>query len=145
MRFGNHCYKSAEHFYQAIKCVNESDTKRIRKAETSKEARILGQRVDCDPNWNERKIDVMRFILQLKFQKRKMLNKLLETDNAELIYLNYWHDTFWGVCTCTEHKRTGQNELGKQLMEIRSQNIDLKTEMDLVKEYNKQFNAKKNN
>lgn len=137
IRFFNHNYKSAEHLYQTIKCANESDKKKIRKAKTPKSAKILGKRVDTKPDWTEdTKTDAMRTVLFAKFRKPKLMNKLLETNDAELIYINYLHDTFWGVCACTTHKRTGQNQLGNELMKIRAANDDLKQQLDLVKAFN---------
>lgn len=47
-----------------------------------------------------------------------ILSEMLEaTGDAELIEGNHWGDTFWGVCN-----GVGQNNLGKLLMAIRSEN-----------------------
>lgn len=145
IRYLNHSYKTAEHLYQTLKCAKEEDKKKIRNAVSPKAAKILGKYVDTKPDWDEdRKISAMRTVLTTKFGlKRKLMNKLLETGDAELIYLNYWHDTFWGVCACTTHKRTGQNQLGIELMKIRATNTPLKMELNLVKKFNRLFISKK--
>lgn len=118
-----HYYKSAEHLYQTAKCVKQSDKDKIHSATTPRTAKILGRFVEVRPDWEERKVDIMEKILRIKFQKKSRLNRLLrETGNVKLVHLNYWHDTFWGSCACTQHKRTGQNMLGTILMKIRAEN-----------------------
>lgn len=38
----------------------------------------------------------------------------------EIVEGNYWHDNYWGNCTCDKCKNIeGQNKLGKILMKIR--------------------------
>ena len=46
--------------------------------------------------------------------------KLLATDEIELIKGNYWHDNYWGACSCQacSHKEKN-NYLGQILMGIR--------------------------
>lgn len=114
-------YKSAEHFYQATKCKKDSDIEKIHSAESAREAKILGKFVEPRPNWTKIKAGVMEKILRIKFLKNKRMKKLLRnTGNTTLIQLNYWHDTYWGCCICTQHARTGQNMLGTILMKIRA-------------------------
>ena len=38
----------------------------------------------------------------------------------ELIEKNYWHDNFWGVCTCGKCS-TGKNHLGTILIQVREE------------------------
>lgn len=115
-------YMSAEHLFQAEKCVKASDREKIRNAETAKKAKILGRFVELRPEWDEKKCDIMEAILRLKFRKKSKLKRLLrETGDVKLTHLNYWHDTFWGSCACTQHKRTGKNMLGEILMKIRAE------------------------
>lgn len=118
-----HVYKSAEHLYQIAKCVKENDREKIRKASTPRTAKILGRFVEVRPDWEEKKVDIMEKILRIKFKKKSRLNRMLcETNDVQLTHLNYWHDTFWGTCACTQHKRTGKNMLGVLLMKIRAEN-----------------------
>lgn len=134
IRVFNHGYKSAEHLYQTLKCANESDKKKIRKTETPRQAKILSKFIETRSDWNEeKKTEIMETVLKLKFKKRKLRNRLINTDDAELIYLNYWHDTFWGVCMCTTHNRTGQNQLGVLLMKLRSS----EEELDLIQKFDR--------
>lgn len=116
-------YKTAEHLFQMAKCVKKSDKEKIRSATTPKTAKIIGRFVELRPDWEEKKVAIMEKILRIKFQKKSRLNRLLrETGDVHLTHLNYWHDTFWGACACSEHKRTGQNMLGVLLMKIRAEN-----------------------
>lgn len=121
--YKGYVYKTAEHLFQVAKCVKESDKEKIRRATTAKMAKILGRFVEERPDWDVCKIDIMEKILRKKFQKKSKLRRLLvETGDVQLIHLNYWHDTFWGTCACSQHKRTGQNILGTILMKIRAEN-----------------------
>lgn len=120
IRYKGHIYRSAEHLFQAVRCADERDREKIRNVLSPKSAKIVGRFVKVQNNWEEHKVNVMRKILQVKFRKHSKLCKMLQhTNKAQLIALNYWHDTFWGVCACTQHARTGQNVLGELLMEIR--------------------------
>lgn len=62
------------------------------------------------------KLGVMLELVQKKFHPIFMQNRLLATDNAELVEGNYWGDRFWGVC-----KGEGENHLGKILMRVRKE------------------------
>ena len=47
---------------------------------------------------------------------RKMIDKLLETGNIELIHKGFRIDNYWGV-----NKNGGENNHGKILMELRNE------------------------
>lgn len=106
--------------FQAAKCVKSSDRQKIRDAETPRAAKIFGRFVQMRPDWDTHKVAVMEKILMKKFRNKKLRRLLRETGDMELTEQNYWHDTFWGVCSCTKHQRTGLNMLGKILMKIRA-------------------------
>jgi ribA/ribD-fused uncharacterized protein len=111
-----------EWLFQAWK-VNPDDTfvwlpevEWIRTAPTPGEAKRRGRITAAfRPDWEDLKIDVMRYCVQLKFRNHADLRtKLLATGDAELIEGNWWNDTYWGVCD-----GVGENHLGKLLMEER--------------------------
>ena len=109
-------YPTAEHLFQARKTTNEVDHEWVREAPSVSGAKHRGRRVTCRPGWNDIRIDVMREVLEAKFsQHPNLAKKLLETGDQELIEGNFWGDTFWGV-----YLGSGQNNLGKLLMELRS-------------------------
>lgn len=106
-------YNSSEAAYQAQKCRTKEERYAFRDL-TPKEAKRKGRKVDIRPDWEEKKVDVMSDIVYQKFSQNKELKeKLIATDDAELIEGNYWGDRFWGV------DGTGENRLGMILMDIR--------------------------
>ncbi len=110
-----HWWNNVEAPYQAMKCVKGDDFLKIWRAGTPKEARELGQIVQCVPGWEEIKVDVMEQCVMAKFtQDRDILEKLLLTLDAELIE-NSPIDSFWGCGADGQ----GQNNLGKVLMRTR--------------------------
>ena len=69
------------------------------------------------PNWEEKKVSIMREIVLAKFtQNEELGRKLVKTGSAVLQEGNYWGDTFWGIC-----KGKGGNWLGRILMEVREE------------------------
>lgn len=118
VKYKNRFYESVEHAYQVAKCAKLSDRRRIRKAETAKQARSIGKRVQKRKNWDRDRVAVMKSILMAKFSQRTLKQVLDDTHGAYLIEMNRCHDTFWGVCTCTKHHGAGLNMLGRLLMDI---------------------------
>ncbi len=108
-------YPSVEHAYQAAKTMDPEYQKRIREASTSREAKDLGKKAVLRPDWEQVKVDFMRYLVWNKFSTHEDLRlRLLNTGEAVLTEGNTWGDTFWGVCN-----GTGQNWLGRILMETR--------------------------
>lgn len=67
-------------------------------------------------DWDEVKVSTMRAILFAKVDQHEYVRrKLLATGNRELVE-DSWRDDFWGWGP----ERTGQNQLGKLWMEVRS-------------------------
>ena len=83
-------------------------------------AKRLGRRATIREDWDDIKSVVMRYIVAQKFtQNPELMQMLRDTCTAELIEGNNWHDNVWGICQCPKCENTGQNLLGKILMEIR--------------------------
>lgn len=114
LAYNGHKYMSAEHAYQAMKAVNESDRCMIQRASSPGAAKRLGQTVKLKEDWEKIKMGHMLGILIAKFEIPSLRDALLATDDAELIEGNTWGDTFWGVCN-----GVGENNLGKLLMRVR--------------------------
>ena len=113
-------YQTSEHAYQAYKATNEEDHEYVRSSPTPRDARNRGQEIKMRPDWNEIKYDVMKEVLIEKFKDEELKELLLKTGNAYLEETNWWHDQFWGNCTCENCQHyTAKNSLGKILMEIR--------------------------
>lgn len=106
---------SVEHGYQAMKCLKREEFDRICKAKTPGQAKRIGKTVAMVPEWDLIKISVMLSLLKQKFSDKVLAQLLLGTGRQELIEGNTWGDVFWGVC-----KGKGQNNLGKLLMDVRT-------------------------
>ena len=113
---GGKSYPSVEHAYQAAKTLDDDVKETIRKAKSPGEAKKLGKCVQLRSDWDAVKVDLMRGFLRQKFDSPFLRHQLLQTGDAELIYGNTWNDRFWGVC-----RGTGQNWLGKLLMQLREE------------------------
>lgn len=124
LKLKDHVHKSAEHFYQAVKCAEKSDREKIHNVSSPKSAKILGRYLKERHFWDVDKVRIMEKILRLKFRKKKLRKLLQMTGNKVLTNQNFHHDTFWGVCGCTKHQRTGLNMLGKIIMKIRERDFD---------------------
>jgi ribA/ribD-fused uncharacterized protein len=107
-------YPSSECAYRAAKADDPQIRLRISKM-TSAEAKSAGKFLVRE-DWHSISLQVMLNILRIKFAKRTMKEKLLETGDAEIIEGNTWKDYFWGVCD-----GKGDNHLGKILMQIREE------------------------
>jgi predicted NAD-dependent protein-ADP-ribosyltransferase YbiA (DUF1768 family) len=64
----------------------------------------------------------MEDLVRQKFSLYPTLReKLLATGEEELVEGNYWHDNFWGACSCRKCEgREKHNHLGRILMKVRS-------------------------
>jgi len=108
-------YKTAEHAFQASKTTDMIWRQRIIDAPTPAAARALGRQAPLRRDWAEIKVDLMKRILEAKFaQNPTMASQLMATGEADLSHTASW-DNFWG----TGSSGTGENILGKILMEIR--------------------------
>jgi ribA/ribD-fused uncharacterized protein len=118
-------YKTVEHAYQERKTLDEEWRTRIRNAPTPTESARIGRSKELPlrEGWlSGLKGEVMRKLVLEKFiQNPELAKKLLATSDALLIEGNYWHDNYFGICSCKEcHEgEQPQNILGKILMDVR--------------------------
>lgn len=112
-------YPTAEHAFQALKATTWEQHEWVRSAARpfgADGAKRRGRAVTLWPDWEERKFDVMRFVLEHKFAAGTPLAlRLLATEHTELIEGNDWGDTCWGVSG-----GVGRNWLGTLLMARRA-------------------------
>lgn len=111
-------YPSTEHAYQAAKTFDLKDRKLIELAPTPGQAKRYGRSVKIRSDWEDIKLDVMYNLLAQKFKNNNasLHQRLLSTSSTQLIEVNTWGDTYWGVC-----KGSGYNYLGKLLMLVRNE------------------------
>jgi hypothetical protein len=124
--FNGITFKSSEHLYQAHKAIYLIDFENIvnceKGVETKKIAKEMQRNKRIRKDFHEIKDHVMTVAVLLKFgQNKDIKEKLLATGIEMLIEGNYWHDNYWGNCTCDKCKHIlGVNRLGKTLMSIRT-------------------------
>ena len=108
-------YKTSEHYYQAQKTLDPDLQEQIRLQPTPKLAKELAQTVPLRPDWEAIKYDIMKQTLLAKFSQMRSLQELLVSTGDEEIVEASPKDYIWG---CGKDG-TGQNLLGKCLMEVR--------------------------
>lgn len=112
---GGMVYASVEHAYQASKFPPGQRNAFIQPSMTAGMAKREGHGAILTPDWNDRKVSIMRRLLYHKFRDNTDLQaQLLQTGDRQLVEGNHWGDTFWGVCN-----GKGRNFLGMLLMEVR--------------------------
>lgn len=113
-------YPSVEHAYQASKTHDVEQRMAIRAEPKPGIAKRIGQRLTRRPDWKDTRVPVMTHLLCQKFSDPVMRGLLDGTGGVLLIEGNYWHDNFWGECTCARcANKEKRNELGMLLMFIR--------------------------
>ena len=107
-------YPSVENAYQAAKFET---CRRVPFVNcTPGQAKRLGRSLFVRGDWEQIKVQVMRSLIQQKFEPGSDLgNKLAATGHSKIVEGNTWGDTFWGVC-----RGRGQNVLGELLMAQRA-------------------------
>jgi N-glycosidase YbiA len=115
-------WQTVEHYYQAQKFVdteNERLIQVIRDAQTPMEAAQIGRdrtlKLRCD--WEEVKQQVMWQGVLTKFLTHNDIQAILLETGDRLIVEDSPTDYYWG---CGQDK-TGQNQLGKILMNVRQE------------------------
>lgn len=122
MQHGGRRWSTSEHAYQAAKATTEEDFLYVANSTTAGVAKRRGGELQekgrCRADWKDVRVTIMYEILVAKFSHPELEQMLLSTGNIRLIEGNTWGDVFWGVDI---RKRTGQNMLGRLLMQIRAE------------------------
>ena len=108
-------FPSVENAYQASKAVDFTTMGQFQHCNPY-EAKKLGKKVTMREGFNDKRLPIMESLLRQKFSylNPALRQKLINTQGIELIEVNTWNDTYWGVC-----RGQGENHLGKLLMKIR--------------------------
>lgn len=109
-------YPTVEHAFQAAKTFDGNARDHIMMAPSAGYAKHLGRLVALRPDWDRVKQRVMLELLRSKFTNPVLRAQLIETGTHELVEGNTWGDRYWGVCG-----GTGENHLGKLLMQVREE------------------------
>lgn len=120
--WNNFNFKSVEHAYVASKSKSFEFWYEIAKLphDSAGKAKRMGRKIVIRDDWQMLKLSFMRKFLYQKFNYHEFKELLLSTGDATIIEGNYWHDNYWGNCSCKKCiEFEGQNQLGKLLMKIR--------------------------
>ena len=113
-------YPTVEHAFQAAKTLDFEQRWNISKMGSPSAAKRAGRGVTLRPDWKTAKDLVMIELVLQKFSRFPNLRQqLLDTGEAELIEGNWWHDNYWGNCSCEECDQPGKNVLGQILTTVR--------------------------
>ena len=113
-------YPSAESAFQASKCAVESEREAFTRCSIQR-ATLRGRAMNPLPSWEETRLDIMKSILNAKFEQNPtLMQRLDDTKNHILINGNDKLETYWGVDL---YSWQGENHLGKILMRIRGKEI----------------------
>ncbi len=117
-------YQCPETFYQAMKVDRMAvDCQQLRQRislMSALESKRFSKTITVRANWDDVKLLVMWKALHWKFAPGTKWSKVLSNCDVPIVEKNYWHDNFWGSCTCDKCGDTGKNMLGKMLMAIRN-------------------------
>lgn len=116
-------YPTVEHFFQAMKTLDQEERKKIAAADSPGKAKRMGRNVKLREDWEEIKYTIMRVGVERKFDTHlELASKLIATGDAILIEGNSWHDNTWGSCFCPKCASiAGKNWLGEILMKRREE------------------------
>lgn len=121
--------KTVEALFQANKTLDPITQDKILSLSTGTAAKKLGQKVELRPDWDEKKVGIMEYLISLKFPLSASLpngsltQKLVATGDAHLVEGNDWGDQFWGCVRPPDVQNgpwMGQNWLGVILMDRRA-------------------------
>lgn len=117
IEYENVYYPTVEHFFQSQKFTDRIYSERIRKAETPKDASILGRSRDFKirEDWDQMKDGIMLEALKRKFERHKDLQMLLCLTEDKVLMENSPYDSYWGIGKTGD----GLNKLGVMLMRVR--------------------------
>jgi len=110
--------ETSEHAYQAAKSTTFDDFMYVMNSSTASKSKKRGKEIKKRIDWREAKFKVMYEVCRRKFEIPELKQLLLNTEEEELIELNWWGDEVFGVNSNT---MKGENHLGKILMKIRDE------------------------
>lgn len=118
-------YSTVEHAYVAHKTTDKQLRLGISKIKSPGEAKKYGRTINIRKDFDFLKLHLMFKLVKLKFKNNPYLLEKLISIDGEIVEHNYWHDNFWGNCTCQKcNDIMGENNLGKILMYIRENGVN---------------------
>lgn len=116
--FEGESYRSVEAAYVASKTTDPEIRAQVRRLQTSGDCKKYGKMIKLRPDFENIKMDVMKYLVSYKFSSKnpELMQRLIDTGDRELIEGNDWGDVYWGVCN-----GVGENRLGRILMDVREE------------------------
>ena len=115
--YGGDEYRTVENFYQAMKVPKDNkDIRREISLMKPFESKKFGRKIQVREDWEEIKVEVMRFALKHKFQRGSFFYNQLLKCNKPIVERNNWGDEFWGV---NIFNNQGRNVLGGLIEELK--------------------------
>lgn len=125
-------YPSVEHFYVAMKVTEmqlldgiyytAADFREmISRISNPGDVKKISSRVKIRRDWDDKKLEFMNWAVREKFKDETLAEMLISTGDQEIIEGNWWHDNFYGSCSCVKCNGSGENHLGRILMKIREE------------------------
>ena len=111
------CYRSSEHFYQAMKTTDPAVRSAILKSRLPAVAKRMGSHIPIRDDWNDIKLDIMMSALRYKFSQNEELKRYLLNTRDKILVEDSPYDSFWG----RGRDGTGLNHLGQCLMRLRDE------------------------
>lgn len=109
-----------ENFYQAMKTEKtDIETRKQIAAMSPWDAKRFGKKVQIRSDWEEVKVEIMRYALKHKFAKGTKWANELKNHPEPIVEINNWHDNIWGSCICERCNNRGRNLLGQLIEEMR--------------------------
>lgn len=113
-------FATVEHAYQWAKEPTEERYTAI-SSMTAAGAKAFGRKCNLRPDWIRVRDAIMLELVRAKFKIPDLQRKLLATNDVQIVEGNYWHDVYWGVCSCKRCGNQGANKLGLILMQVRAE------------------------
>lgn len=116
-------WPTSEHYFQAAKflATDPAWAEMIRQTQTPMMAAQCGRSRahPIDPKWESVRDDVMRRALLAKFTQHEDLRETLLETRGKYLVEHTKNDAYWGDGSNGRKRGSGQNRLGKLLMELR--------------------------
>ena len=137
IEYDGFCFPTSEHVFMYIKAKTFRDdeiAEQIKNASDPKTAKSLGRKVRGfnEKVWEQRRVNVMKFAVQLKFNSSpEFRNELLKEKYRNKTFVEASpYDCIWGIGMSTnnpnvndERRWPGLNLLGNILTKLRDENI----------------------
>jgi ribA/ribD-fused uncharacterized protein len=119
-------YRTSEHLYQCFRFPDYLKAQRATLAHNSPlRAKMAGKpyrEQHCRADWDQIRVDVMRFCLRVKLaQHRERFGTLLLSTGKRPIVEESWRKDFWAAKAVNAKQLEGENNLGIQLVALREE------------------------